>query len=62
MRRIEARRKKAGAFHVIGTLDDFSFELREDIRQGLLEFRPLLAAVGKRLLQKWVHAEQGCKQ
>jgi hypothetical protein len=28
----------------------------------LLEFRPLIAAVGKQLLQERIHAEQGCKQ
>jgi hypothetical protein len=32
---------------VIGALDDFSFEIGEDFRQGLLEFRSLIAAVPK---------------
>jgi hypothetical protein len=31
---------------VIGALDDFGFEIGEDFRQGLLEFRSLIAAVG----------------
>jgi hypothetical protein len=43
---------------VIGALDDFSFEVGEDFRQGLLEFWSLIAAVGKQLFQ----TEQGCKQ
>ena len=37
------------SFGVIGALDDFSFEIGEDFRQGLLEFRSLIAAVGKQL-------------
>src|ERR1700723_429770 len=34
------------SFGVIGALDDFGFEIGEDFRQGLLEFRSLIAAVG----------------
>jgi len=47
---------------VIGALDDFSFEVGQDFRQGFLEFRPLIAAVGKQLFQERIHPEQGCKK
>ena len=47
---------------MIGALDDFSFEVGEDFRQGVLELQPLIAAVGKQLLQERIPAEQGCKQ
>src|SRR5437762_13590274 len=30
------------SFRPIGALDDFSFELRQDLRQGLLKLRPLV--------------------
>jgi len=43
---------------VIGALDDFGFEIGEDFRQGLLEFRSLIAAVGKQLFQERIHPEQ----
>src|SRR4051812_25947087 len=43
---------------MIGALDDFSFEIGEDFRQGLLEFRSLIAAVGKQLFQERIHSEQ----
>ena len=39
------------SFAVIGALDDFSFELRHDFLERLLEFRPLIAAVGKQLFK-----------
>ena len=32
---------------VIGALDDFSFELRQEFRERPLEFGSLIAAVGK---------------
>ena len=47
---------------MIGALDDFSFEVRQDFRQRLLEFRSLIAAVGKQLLQERIHPEQSGKQ
>jgi hypothetical protein len=47
---------------VIGALDDFRFELRQDPRERLLEFRSLIAAVGKQLLQERIHPEQSGKQ
>jgi hypothetical protein len=34
---------------VIGALDDFSFKMGQDFRERLLEFRSLIAAVGKQL-------------
>src|SRR5436189_4134337 len=73
MRRIEASRRNASAckgafddptawkhhesFRPIGALDDFSFELRQDLRQGLLKVRPLVATIGKELFQERVHPE-----
>ena len=42
---------------VIGALDDFSFEIGEDFRQGLLKFRSLIAAIGKQLFQERIHPE-----
>ena len=50
------------SFSLIGALDDVSFELRQDSRERLLEFRPLIAAVGKQLLQERIHPEQSGKQ
>src|SRR5439155_284081 len=46
----------------IGALDDFSFELRQDLRQGLLKVRPLVATIGKELFQERVHPEKGRKK
>ena len=50
------------SFGVIGALDDFSFEMRQDFRQGLVEFRSLIATVGKELFQERIHPEQGRKK
>ena len=47
---------------MIRALDDFSFEVRQNFRQGLLEFRPLIATVGKQLFQERIHPEKGCKE
>ena len=47
---------------LIGAFDDFDFELRQDLRQGFLEHRSLIAAVGEQLLQERIHPEQGRKQ
>ena len=47
---------------MIGALDDFSFEVGHNFRQGFLEFRPLIAAVSKQLSQERIHPEQGCKK
>ena len=47
---------------MIGAFDDFSFEMGEDFRQGLLEFWSLIAAVGKQLFQERIHPEQSGKK
>ena len=47
---------------LIGALDDFSFEVGQDFRERLLEFRPLIAAVGKQLFQERIHPEQSGKK
>jgi hypothetical protein len=44
---------------VIGTLDDFSFQMREHSCQRLVEFWSLIAAVGEELFQERKHPEQG---
>ena len=43
---------------MIGALDDFRFDLRQNSRERLLEFRSLIAAVGKQLFQERIHSEQ----
>src|SRR5262249_33450787 len=50
------------SFRPIGALDDFSFELRQDLRQGLFKVRPLVATIGKELFQERVHPEKGRKK
>ena len=50
------------AFGLIGALDDFSSEVGQDSLECLLEFWPLIAAVGKQFLQEWIHPEQSGKQ
>ena len=47
---------------MIGAFDDFSFELRQNSRERLLELRPLIAAIGKQLLQERIHSKQSGKQ
>ena len=44
---------------MIGTLDDFSFQMREHSCQSLVEFWSLIAAVGEELFQERKHPEQG---
>jgi hypothetical protein len=44
---------------VIGTLDDFSFQMRQHAGQSLVEFASLIAAVGEELFQERKHPEQG---
>ena len=55
-----------GQYHksvgMIGAPDDFSFEVRQDFRQGLVEPRPLIGSVGEELFQERIHPEQGRKQ
>src|SRR5215831_17226573 len=43
-------------------LTDFSFELRQDLRQGFLKVRPLIATIGKELFQERGHPEKGRKK
>src|SRR4029077_13676097 len=50
------------SFGLIGALDDGSFERRQDSRERLMEFRSLIAAVGKQLLQERIHPEQSGKK
>src|SRR5262245_24027393 len=50
------------SFRPIGALDDFSFELRQDLRQSFLKVRPLIATIGKELFQERVHPEKGRKK
>ena len=50
------------SFDLIGAFDDFRFELRQDSRERLLKFWPLIAAVGKQLFQERIHPEQSGKQ
>ena len=47
---------------MIGALDDFSFELRQEFRERRVEFGSLIAAVGKQLLQERIHPEQSGKK
>jgi hypothetical protein len=43
---------------LIGTLDDFNFQIREHARQSLVEFGSLIAAIGEQLFQERKHSEQ----
>ena len=43
----QRRGSTTNTFGVIGALDDFSFELRQEFRERPLEFGSLIAAVGK---------------
>ena len=47
---------------MVGTPDDFSFKVRQDFRQDLVESRPLIGSVGKEFLQERIHSAQGCEQ
>jgi hypothetical protein len=47
---------------LIGALDDLSLKVGKTLRQGLLELRPLIGAVGKELFQERVHPEQSSKK
>ena len=50
------------SFGLIGTFDDFRFELRQEFRKRFLKFRSLITAVGVQLLQERIHPEQSGKQ
>jgi hypothetical protein len=43
---------------LIGTPDDFNFESRQDVGEGFLERRSLIATICKEFFQEWIHAEQ----
>ena len=47
---------------MIGALDDFRIDLRQDFRKRLLEFWPLITAVGKQPFQERIHPEQSGKK
>jgi len=47
---------------MIGTFDDFCFEVRQDFHQSPLELRSLIAGVGEQLRQEGIHPEHGRKQ
>jgi hypothetical protein len=47
---------------LIGSLDDFSVEVGEDFAECFLELRPLVAGIGKELLQERIHSKQGRKK
>ena len=47
---------------MIGTFDDFCFEVRQDFHQSALELRSLIAGVGEQLRQEGIHPEHGRKQ
>ena len=47
---------------MIGALDDFWFEVRQNERQFAVEPWPLIGGVGKQLLQERIHPKHGFKQ
>jgi hypothetical protein len=47
---------------LIGPLDDFHLQFRQDFRNGLLELRPLIAPIGEQLFEEWEQPEQRGKQ
>jgi hypothetical protein len=47
---------------MIGAPDDFRFEVRQDLCQGLVESRPLIGSIGDQLLQERMHPEQSGKK
>src|SRR3979490_3345939 len=50
------------AFGLVGALDDLDVDPAQDFRHRLLEFRPLITAIGIKLQQEWKHAEQSDEQ
>lgn len=51
-------RQDRKAFHLIGTFDDLDTDVFERLLQPVLEFRPLIAAVGVELHEKRIKPEQ----
>ena len=50
------------ALHLIGSLDDLDFETRQDFGDGAGENRPLISAIGEKLLEKGKPAKQRRQQ
>ena len=50
------------SFDLIGSPDDFGFEVGQDFCEGLVEFRPPVTSVGKQLFQERIHPIQSCKK
>ena len=46
------------AFGPIGTTDDFSDQVRHEVREAIMEHRPRVGAVSKQLLEEWELSEQ----
>ncbi len=46
------------ALDSIGTTDDFSDQVRHDVRQAVMEHRPHVGAVSKQLFEEWELSEQ----
>ena len=44
---------------LIGSLDDFGFDMRQDFRLGLLELWSLIACICKKLFQEGIPSEEG---
>ena len=42
----------------IGTTDDFSDQVRHDVREAVMKHRPRVGAVSKQLLEEWELSEQ----
>ena len=47
---------------MIGALDDFSFDVRQHASQRVVESRPLIGGIGKKLLQEGVQSEHRGEQ
>jgi hypothetical protein len=45
---------------LIGSLDDFNVEMRENFCQRCRKLRSLISAIGEERLQKGKHPKQGC--
>jgi hypothetical protein len=50
------------AFGLVRALDDFGFQLRQDLRQRAVKDASRIGAVGKQLFKKWIDAEERGQQ
>ena len=50
------------AFRLLGSSDDFGFEIGKDFGERVAENRPLIGAVGKQFLEEWKPIEQRRQQ